>query len=141
MRFKKILCALAAAVLCLSLSVTAYADAGMNGNYSYIMPLFDDDIKPRVSLVISGDSATCTCSASGDPSVIESISVVMTLQKSGLLGIYSDVKDAKWTKSVTGSSISLSGTKSGISSGTYRTKAVFTVTTNDGQSTTFTRYS
>lgn len=142
MRFKNLLCALAAALLCLSLPVTAYADIGSGSYYAEsVVPMLVDDIYPQVSISVSGDSATCKCSARGDASVIESISVVMTLQKSGLFGIYSDVPDAKWTKSVTGSSISLSGTKSGLSDGTYRTKAVFTVTTKDGQVYTFTKYS
>lgn len=143
MRLKNLLCALAAALLCLSLPITAYADAGTTDSYysDKVVPMFIDDLDSHAYITVSGSSATCECSAKGDPSVIASISVVMTLQKSGLLGIYSDVKDAKWTKSVTGSSISLSGTKSGISSGTYRTKAVFTVTTKDGQSGIFTEYS
>ncbi|MDE6030150.1 MAG: hypothetical protein K2G32_00825 [Oscillospiraceae bacterium] len=143
MRLKNLLCALVAALLCLSLPVTAYADMRTTNSYysNKVVPMLVDYLDTYAYITVNGSSATCECSARGDASVIASISVVMTLQKSGLFGIYSDVKDAKWTKSVTGSSISLSGTKSGISSGTYRTKAVFTVTTKDGQVDTFTKYS
>ncbi len=143
MRLRKFLCALAAAMLCLSLTVTAYANAGTtDGYYSVtVVPMYVDHLDTNASINFSGDSASCRCSASGDASVIASISVEMTLQKSGLLGIYSNVSGASWSKTVTGSSISLSGTKSGLSGGTYRVKAVFTVTTKDGKTDTFTRYS
>lgn len=142
MRFKKFLCALAAAVLCLTLPVTAYADTAADSYYSEeIVPMFVDDISAQVSIRISDSKATCECSARDYTSTIKSISVVMTLQKSGLFGIYSDVKNASWSKTVTGSTISLSGSQSDLADGTYRVKAVFTVTTTDGKTDTFTEYS
>lgn len=141
MRFKKFLCALAAALLCLSLPVTAYAETGTDSYYAgSVVPLLEDDIYPQASITVSGDKASCRCSASDSSSSVTSISVVMTLQKSGLFG-YTDVKDASWSKSVNGRSISLSGSKSGLSDGTYRVKAVFTVTTKDGDTSSFTKYS
>lgn len=139
MRLKKFLCALAAALLCLSLSVTSYAEIGSD-QAEEVMPMYVDDISANASIAVSGDNASCRCSASGDASIIASISVVMTLQKSGLFG-YTDVKDASWSKSVNSNSISLSGSKSGLSDGTYRVKAVFTVTTKDGDTSSFTKYS
>ncbi|MDE7193264.1 MAG: hypothetical protein K2O14_04765 [Oscillospiraceae bacterium] len=142
MRFKKFVCALAAALFCLALPVTAYAEEGITDSYAEeVVPMYDDYLNTNALITFSGSSASCRCSASDSSSVVASISVVMTLQKSGLLGIYTDVKDASWSKSVNGSSISLSGSKSGLSDGTYRVKAVFTVTTKDGGTSTFTKYS
>lgn len=132
MRLKRFLCALAAALLCLSLPVTAYAGG--------IMPMYEDDIKANAYIAVSGDTADCTCKADDYSFETSSISVVMTLQKSGLLG-YTDVKDVKWTETTSGSSISLNGSKSGLSGGTYRVKAIFTVTAKDGGTSTITKYS
>lgn len=141
MRLKKFLCALAAALLCMALPITAYAEAGTTDSYAEeVVPMYDDYLDQYAFLTVSGDNASCRCSANGDASIIASISVVMTLQKSGLFG-YSDVKDVKWSKSVDSNSISLSGSKSGLSNGTYRVKAVFTVTTKDGDTSSFTKYS
>lgn len=141
MRLKKFLCALAAALLCMALPITAYAEAETTDSYAEeIVPMYEDYLDQYSSLTVSRNNATCECSAKGDASIVASISVVMTLQKSGLFG-YSDVKDVKWSKSVDSNSISLSGSKSGLSNGTYRVKAVFTVTTKDGDTSSFTKYS
>lgn len=139
---KRFLCALAAALLCLALPVTANAEAALDGVVAVeITPRYSEVITPYVELVVSGGSADCYCSANGTSTVIKSISVVMTLEKSGLFGIYSAVSGAKWTKTANSRSITLSGTKSGLADGTYRVKAVFTVTMNDGSTDTITAYS
>lgn len=139
--FKRFLCTLAAAVLCLVLPVTANAEAALDGVVAAeITPRYSEIITPYVELVVSGGSADCYCSANGTTD-IKSISVVMTLEKSGFLGIYSAVSGAKWTKTANSRSITLSGTKSGLADGTYRVKAVFTVTMNDGSTDTITAYS
>ena len=139
--FKRFLCAITAALLCLALPVTANAEAVLAGVVAEeITPRYSDTITPKADLVISGSNATCSCSANGTTD-IKSISVVMTLEKSGLLGIYSAVSGAKWTKTASGRSISLSGSVDNLSSGTYRVKAVFTVTMKDGSTETITEYS
>ncbi len=136
--FKRFLCAITAALLCLALPVTANAEAVLEGVVAEeITPRYSDTITPKADLVISGSNATCSCSANGTTD-IKSISVVMTLEKSGLFGIYSAVK---WTKTASGRSISLSGSVDNLSSGTYRVKAVFTVTMKDGSTETITEYS
>lgn len=138
---KRFLCALTAVLLCLALPVTANAEAMLEGDFvEEITPRYSELISPYVVLNFSGGKADCYCSASGTDTDIKSISVVMTLEKSGLFGIYSGVSGAKWTKSVDGRSISLSGTKDGLPDGTYRVKAVFTVTMKDGSTDKITAY-
>lgn len=139
--FKRFLCTLVAAVLCLVLPVTANAEAALGGVVAVeITPRYSEVITPYVELTVSGGSADCYCRANGTTD-IKSISVVMTLEKSGLFGIYSAVSGAKWTKTASGRSISLSGSVDNLSSGTYRVKAVFTVTMKDGSTETITTYS
>ena len=139
---KRFLCVLAAALLCLALPVTANAEAALGGVVAVeITPRYSEVITPYVELTVSGGSADCYCRANGTSTDIKSISVVMTLEKSGLFGIYSAVSGAKWTKTASGRSISLSGSVDNLSSGTYRVMAVFTVTMKDGSTETITTYS
>ena len=139
---KRFLCALTVVLLCFVLPVTANAEAILEGTFAEeITPRYSVVIDPYIVLNISGSSTNCYCSAKSADLDIESISVVMTLEKSGFLGIYSTVSGAKWTKTVNGRSITLSGSKSGLADGTYRVKAVFTVTMNDGSTDTITEYS
>lgn len=139
---KRFLCALMATLFCLAFPVTANAEAMLEGTIAEkITPRYSVVIDPYIVLNISGSSANCHCSASGDITEIKSISVVMTLEKSGLFGIFSKVDGASWSKSVDSRAISLSGSKSGLADGTYRVKAVFTITKKSGGTETITEYS
>ncbi len=66
---------------------------------------------------------------------------MQTLQKRWAFGIYIDVSDASWKKTVNDRTITISGTKSRLDKGTYQVKSVITVTAKDGTSETFTVYS
>ncbi len=56
------------------------------------------------------------------------------MQKHWSLWIWNDVEGATWTKTVNDNSIFFSNTKSGLDSGTYRVKSVFTFTDKNGKS-------
>lgn len=141
MVIKKIMAVLLTAVgLCMSLSVSVSAET--------IYPFIDSDVSPAYviannpvsKLNISGKTAYCTSTTDGANAV--SITVEQTLEKySGWLWIWDDVDGASWTKTVNKKTISVSNTKSGLSSGTYRLKSVFTLTSSDGKSETITVYS
>lgn len=91
-------------------------------------------------LTFSGTTATCK-SSFYDTVTYSSITAVQSLEKDGLLWTWSTV-GGEWTKTVTNtSSLSFTNTKSGLASGTYRVKTVFTVVTKDGATETVTVYS
>ncbi|MGN0682816.1 MAG: hypothetical protein ACI4JY_03980, partial [Oscillospiraceae bacterium] len=82
----------------------------------------------------------CT-SSSGGVDVVK-ITVEQTLEKySGWFWIWNSVDGASWTKTVNTNTICLSNTKSGLTSGKYRLKSVFTLTSSSGKTETVTIYS
>ena len=140
MKFKKIL-AIVLTALCLFAAVgtVACADAVSNTD-DVISPAYEyaDSVSSR--LYISEQTATCRSDADGCNVV--SITVEQTLEKhSGWFWIWNSVDGASWTKTVNLNSISMSNTKSGLSSGTYRLKSVFTLTSSSGKTETITVYS
>lgn len=140
MKFKKIL-AIVLTALCLFAAVgtVACADAVSNPD-DVISPAYEyaDSVSSR--LYISEQTATCRSDADGCNVV--SITVEQTLEKhSGWFWIWNSVDGANWTKTVNLNSISMSNTKSGLSSGTYRLKSVFTLTSSSGKTETITVYS
>lgn len=105
-----------------------------------ISPLYDVAENAYSRLNIVGTKAECQSETKGKDVV--KIAVEQTLQKySGWFWAWDDVSGAAWTKTVNDSSISLSNTKSGLSSGTYRVKSVFTLTDSSGKTETVTVYS
>lgn len=141
-RLKRILASVLAAVcLCTCFSVTAYADT--NTTYSHvgsISPLYDIAKSVLSSLNIVGTKAECKSQAEGVN--VAKITVEQTLQKySGWFWIWNDVDGASWTGTENGSSIRLFNTKSGLTSGKYRVKSVFTLTDKNGKTETITIYS
>lgn len=140
MKFKKNL-AIVLTALCLFAAVgtVACADAVSNPD-DVISPAYEyaDSVSSR--LYISEQTATCRSDADGCNVV--SITVEQTLEKhSGWFWIWNSVDGANWTKTVNLNSISMSNTKSGLSSGTYRLKSVFTLTSSSGKTETITVYS
>lgn len=140
MKFKKIL-AIVLTALCLFAAVgtVACADAVSNPD-DVISPAYEyaDSVSSR--LYISEQTATCRSDADGCNVV--SITVEQTLEKhSGWFWIWNSVDGANWTKTVNLNSISMSNSKSGLSSGTYRLKSVFTLTSSSGKTETITVYS
>lgn len=137
MQAKKIISAALAAILCfVPLTHTAAVAAEP---YGIVSPLYEIADETRSVLQISGSTAYCKST------VIQSSAVKITaeqyLQKQGFLWLWSTYDDAEWTKTVNMSSISMSNTKSGLGSGKYRLKTVFTLTDKQGKTETITVYS
>lgn len=92
-------------------------------------------------LFISGTTATCTSKLSDPSGTVKSVTIEQTLEKHWAFGLFFGVDGASWKTTSSLKSITFKNTKSGLSSGTYRVKSVFTVTTKDGQTETVTVYS
>lgn len=121
-------------------SVPAYGAETQMCLSGSVAPAYEIATNPASNLEISGKTATCESSAAG--SNCASITVVQTLQKyGGFLWVWNDVSDATWSKTIKSNSVMLSKTKSGLSSGTYRLKSVFTLTSTSGETETITVYS
>lgn len=148
MWFKRICASVLAAVCvctCFSVNATADTNANTNNSTTYslvgsVFPLYDIAKNVFSELYLVGTQAQCVSQASGDNAV--KITVEQTLQKySGWFWIWDNVDGASWTKTENRSSISLTNTKSGLTSGTYRVKSVFTLTDKNGKTETITVYS
>ena len=140
MRFKRILASVLM-VACLFTCFTVTASANNVSAYSIgdtASPQYD--IATRISSNIRITGTTVECVSHGDGFNTVKITVVQTLQKySGWFWIWDDV--TSWTKTVESNVISLITTKSGLSSGKYRLKSVFTFTNSSGKTETLTIYS
>ncbi len=140
MQFKKMMVALGTLIcLCANLGVVAYAETTAQFVDEGISLAYEIATAPRSNLSISDNTAYCTSSTVGKNAV--SITVTQTLQKYWGLWIWNDVEDAEWSDQVDYNSIYLSNSKSGLDSGTYRVKSVFTLTDKNGESETITIYS
>ena len=142
MRFKRIF-ALALTVACLFTCFATTASAKSISTYSIgdtASPLYNIAASVSSTLNFIGTTAECDSQASGLDTV--KITVVQTLQKySGWFWIWDDVDGATWTRTVNRNTINLMNTKSGLSSGKYRLKSVFTFTNTSGKTETLTIYS
>lgn len=142
MWFKRLLASvLFAACLCTSFSTTAFAETATTNTFdSGISTLYDIAKNVYSELNIVGTKAECVSQTDGVNTIM--ITVEQTLQKySGWFWIWDNVDGASWTKTENRSSISLTNTKSGLTSGTYRVKSVFTLTDKNGATETITVYS
>jgi len=139
MKFRKIMVSVLAAIsLCLSASVTAsYAESASIS--SPVAPAYEIAYKPSSIVTINGTTANLKSISSGNNAA--SITVKHTLQRLNSNGLWGNVSNATWTKTVKASSITLTSTKSGLSSGTYRLKSTFTLTSKSGETETITVYS
>lgn len=72
--------------------------------------------------------------------VTASVKITQSLEKHSFLWFW-DTVGGEWTTNSKKSSVSFTNYKSGLASGTYRVKSVFTVTTTSGQTETVTVYS
>lgn len=105
-----------------------------------VSPLYEIADDPMSTLRFDGKDAYCTSYTSGTDTV--SITVEQTIEKySGWFWIWNNVEGATWKKTVNSDSIFFSNTKSGLESGTYRLKSVFTLTNSSGKTETITVYS
>lgn len=142
MRFRQIVAsALTAACLCACFATTASAEnVSTLSLVNSVSPLYDIARSAYSELNIVGTKAECVSKASGDNTA--KITVEQTLQKySGWFWIWDDVDGASWTRTENRSSVSLSNTKSGLTSGTYRVKSVFKLTDKNGKTEKLTVYS
>lgn len=130
---KKVLTITMVAVMCFSIFGITISAAGIS--------TWDiSSANKTSSLVISGTTATCV-SKYTDSNTVASINIVQTLEKHAYLWTWNPVCDP-WTKGGTNvRNLSLTNTKSGLSSGTYRVKSVFTVTLQNGKTESVTVYS
>lgn len=132
-----------AAVLAAISAVSLNAAAANVPDYVYansIAPLYETASDAISTLTISGKTAKCESKLIGH-SDVKSCKVVQTLEKKWGLWIWNEVDGASWTKTVYSDTIRLSNTKSGLDSGTYRLKSVFTLKSSSGDTEKITVYS
>ena len=128
-------------LICLfaSSGAVAYAESAVPFVDNGISLAYEIACNPISVLEIIGNTAYCTSKTDGSEAV--SITITQTLQKYWGLWIWNDVDGAEWTRTVGRNSIYLSSSKSGLDSGTYRLKSVFTLTNSSGKTETITVYS
>lgn len=104
-----------------------------------ITPRYSIECTPTSKLTILSNKATCQSSFRSEE--IKSVTAEQTLEKFWGLWVWNEVEDACWAKTVNASNFTMSNSKSGLDSGTYRLKTEFTVTANNGTTETITVYS
>ena len=134
---KKVLSLLLCLVLCFSFSTAVSAEVFSN---SSVQPYYDQARDATSVLYINGAAATCKSEVSGYPDVTKIIAV-QTLEKQGFLWIWGTYDSTTWTKTVYSKNLTMSNTKSGLASGKYRLKTVYTLTDKQGKTETITVYS
>lgn len=142
MRVKKFLAVMMSAVmLCSAVSISAFADTTTQAVVDEISPYYESARRAESLLTIMSNSAECSSDCEGFSNVVQ-ISVEQTLEKySGWFWIWNEVEEANWNTTNRGSSIFVNNTRSGLTSGTYRLKSVFTLTNSSGKTETITVYS
>lgn len=134
---KKVISVLMCLLLCFSFSVTASAKTVPT---NAVQPYYENAREAKSELIINGTTATCESTLKGDPDVVK-IVAEQYLQKQGFLWIWSTYDGAEWTKTVYSNTLTMSNTKTGLSSGKYRLKTIFTLTDSQGETETITVYS
>lgn len=138
MKCKRILAAIMAMGLVATGLTTAVSAADLSsGNIDIVEPAYAIANNPVSRLTISGTTATCYSSTRGNATTI---SITQTLQVKKTT-VWSNVKDATWTKTVNANSITMRNFKYNLDSGTYRLKSEYTLTAKDGTTETITVYS
>lgn len=136
MKFKILVSAfLSAIMLCFTPTVQSVAAEP----YSIVSPLYEIAQDARCDLVITGSNATCRSTVQRSSAV--KITAEQYLQKQGFLWIWTTYDGAEWTKTAYTNVIAMSNTKTGLSSGKYRLKTIFTLTDKNGKTETITVYS
>lgn len=138
MKCKRILAAIMAMGLVATSLTTAVSAADLSsGNIDIVEPAYVIANNPVSRVTISGTTATCYSSTRGNATTI---SITQTLQVKKTT-VWSNVKDATWTKTVNANSITMRNFKYNLDSGTYRLKSEYTLTAKDGTTETITVYS
>ena len=141
MHFKRMLIAvLTAACLCVCCAVPASAQSLYSASDDEISLCYEIANNPTSNLNILGQTAYCVSETTGVNT--SSISVEQKLERySGWFSIWNTVDGAEWSDTTTSNCISLYNNISGLYSGTYRLKSVFTLTSSSGKSEKITIYS
>ena len=127
------------AVLCFSaVQPVTHAETTISA-ISQVEPYYAVKATTATDLKIQGSTATCFSSIKAEDAV--KIRAEQTLQKQGFLWIWGGVDGANWTKTVSANNMSMSNTASGLDSGLYRLKTVFTLTLSSGKTEKITVYS
>ena len=134
---KKVFSILAILLFCFSLPMKASARTVPT---SIAQPYYEKAGDAKSNLYIDGTTATYKSDVMGDSDVVK-IVAEQYLQKQGFLWIWTTYDGAEWTKTVYSNTLTMSNTKTGLSSGKYRLKTVFTLTDKQGETETITVYS
>lgn len=134
---RKVISLLMSLMMCFSLPVTASAQTVSIG---IVQPYYEKAYNAWTELSINGTTADLASNVRGYSDVVE-ITAEQTLQKQGFLWIWSTYDGAEWTKTVYSNTLTMSNTKTGLSSGKYRLKTVFKLTDKQGKTETITVYS
>lgn len=138
MKCKRILAAIMAMGLVATSLTTAVSAADLSSvNIDIVEPAYVIANNPVSRVTISGTTATCYSSTRGNATTI---SITQTLQVKKTT-VWSNVKDATWTKTVNANSITMRNFQYNLTSGTYRLKSEYTLTAKDGTTETITVYS
>lgn len=135
---KKIALVLSVIMLCFGLSTSTFADT--TSRVVGASPYYQNAVKVSNVLSISSNTAECKSTCTGFSDVVQ-ITVEQTLQKFWGLWIWNDVDGASWSATEYFNAIAFDTRKSGLASGKYRLKSVFTLTNADGETETITIYS
>lgn len=103
-------------------------------------PYYEEATDVKSLLYINGTTATCKSKIVGEADVVK-ITATQYLQKQGFLWIWTTYDGAEWTKTVYSNTLTMSNTKTGLTSGRYRLKTDFTLTDKNGKTETVTVYS
>ncbi len=127
---KKLLSVFVAFVMAMVCCVTVFAE----------VTTYAIGSEKRIStLIISGTTANCTSQYVAANDNVSKVVITQTLEKDGFLWTWETIGGTR-TKTVNGSTATLTGKVSNLESGTYRVKTVFEVTA-DGETETITVYS
>lgn len=138
---KKIVMIIAAFAAISAVSVNAAASIAPTYESIYsVSPYYETASAATSTLTISGTTAKCESKSIGH-SDVKSCTVEQTLEKYWGLWIWNEVEGASWSDTISSVSGIVTNSKSGLESGTYRLKSVFTVTTSSGETETITVYS
>ena len=120
-------------------AASASAEEIFSNNYA-ISPYYQHTSIAISELTITSTTAKCVSSVTGNTDT-KCITITQTLEKHWAFGLFFGVDGASWKTTSSSKSLTFQNSKTGLSSGTYRVKSVFTVTTKDGQTETVTVYS
>lgn len=123
--------ALSAVLLCLAptTQITAACES-----CSIVSPLYE--IRHDALSELRFDGLNALCGSRVECNYAVTVTAEQYLQKQGILWTWSTYDGAEWEETVEGSMISISEIKSGLTSGKYRLKTIFTLTDQVGRTET-----